>query len=469
MPAKAHRTTAGMTRTHSRTPSTGSSKANLGLQLTQKDPVPPRFPDSKKRNAHIHHEASSRNTSPFPRNNSTVRVQSKEQIQPPAIRRAPVAPANTGKATSSKHKVGFTISSPSEGDDDEWVSSESGAATPLHDTDSDRVTSPIEPNKSTIPRATSHINGFGIVHESATPRARTPPLPRVETIRPAEPPLVAEQHHHKLQVPSHSHVVDSNEHHGTPWGTQPQLPQSSTPVPKARSETHSPPRRSPDPTVKRQAMTRPPSTHSIASRSDSTGLRPHPLIRAQSYGQGQAALGPIKPAPLAPLTTVLDDAVPTQMTTSSSPTSLRAVSPVLSLKTPSASPVFSHASPTTSEAHRQLRRTSTSSSRSMAPAPVTSSASHQLNRSNHDRQRTISTSSTFAALSSLAMRSTPSPPRPQYQQFTVTFPPADKEGHLESAHPLLPPPYLATHLTMLEYRNPLAESYDRVIRAKQAL
>ncbi|TCD64877.1 hypothetical protein EIP91_003543 [Steccherinum ochraceum] len=467
MPAKAHRTASGMTRTHSRTSSNGSSKPNLGLQLTQKDPAPPRYADNKKRNAHIHHETGGRNTSPFPRNNSTVRVQSKEQLQPAVLRRVqPPAPANAPRASSSKHKVGFTISSPSEGDDDEWVSSESGAATPLHDTDSDRVISP-EPTKSPIPRATSHVNGFGagIGGELATPRARTPPLPRIETVRPTPENTLATSPSH-YQVSQKNEVLKEQGQPGTPWGNQPQLPQS-TAVPKARSETHSPPRRSPDHTMRRQAITRPPSTHSMASRSDGAGLRPHPLIRAQSYGQ--SAHAPIKPAPLAPLTTVLDDAVPTQMTTTSSPTSLRAVSPVLSLKTPSASPVFSHPSPITSEAHRQLRRTSTSSARSMGAQSVASSASQQLSRSNHDRQRTISTSSTFAALSSLAMRSTPSPPRTPVQQFTVTFPPADKEGHLESAHPLLPPPYLAAHLTMLEYRNPLAESYDRVIRAKQAL
>ena len=38
---------------------------------------------------------------------------------------------------------------------------------------------------------------------------------------------------------------------------------------------------------------------------------------------------------------------------------------------------------------------------------------------------------------------------------------------MEAIHPLLPPPYLSAHLTVLAYRNPIAESYDRVIRAKQ--
>ncbi|THH29935.1 hypothetical protein EUX98_g4249 [Antrodiella citrinella] len=362
MPAKAHRTASGLTRTHSRTSSTGSSKANLGLQLTQKDPVPPRFTDNKKRNAHVHHEAGGRNTSPFPRNNSTVRVQSKEQLQPAILRRAPTPQLTANKTGSSKQKVGFSISSPSEADDDEWVSSESGAATPLQDTDANHVMSPVEPHKPSTPRLTSHVNGFGVGVESSTPRARTPPLPRVETVRP-ETSLISSQqqqhHHYQSQAPLPQKITRMlDQEHGTPWGTQPQLPQQPTP----------------------------------SSPSGFTIVQPEN-------------------------------------------TSLTGLLPSLS---------DNIRSPQTIE-------------------------TQQLSRNNHDRQRTISTSSTFAALSSLAMRSTPSPPRTPLQQFTVTFPPADKEGHLEPPHPLLPPPYLASHLTILEYRNPLAESYDRVIRAKQAL
>lgn len=40
---------------------------------------------------------------------------------------------------------------------------------------------------------------------------------------------------------------------------------------------------------------------------------------------------------------------------------------------------------------------------------------------------------------------------------------------METMHPLLPPPYLSAHLTVLAWRNPLAESYERVVKAKQAL
>lgn len=218
-------------------------------------------------------------------------------------------------------------------------------------------------------------------------------------------------------------------------------------------------------------MTRPPSTHSVAS-SSAHPLRPHPLIRAHSAGYG-ALLGSAKPAPLAPLTS--SEQIPAQIP-ASSPTSFRAASPTFSMQPSVASPVLSQPSPTESEAHKQLRRTSVSSRSSGATVPAGAalhgSASHaQLGKaSSHDRQRTLSSSSTFAALSNLnlGMRATPSPPKTPAPHVTVRFPPAEQAAQLESIHPLLPPPYINAHLTMLAYRNPLAESYERVVRAKKA-
>lgn len=160
-----------------------------------------------------------------------------------------------------------------------------------------------------------------------------------------------------------------------------------------------------------------------------------------------------------------------------SPSSLRAPSPTLTTHTNHVSPVLSQPSPSDSEASRQLRRTSVSSRSSVATLPATLHASPtmvQLGRAaNHDRQRTLSTSSTFSgALSNLSnlnlqMRSTPSPPKTPVQHVTAFFPPNEQIVQSESVHALLPPPYLSAHLTMLTYRNPLAESYDRVLRAKE--
>lgn len=387
--------------------------------------------------------------------------------------------------------MGFTISSPSEGDDDEWVSSESGAATPSHDSDVEEVAAtPVDKRKPQLPLVPSQANGV-IRDEFSTPRAETPSLPRVETVRPNQGSLSGPLPPRDTMPPPPTQVIVT---HPTP---QPQPPRAAAPVQqqtqrilqeghptsqsppslpppaKARSETHSPPRRSPD-ALKRQSMTRPPSTNSITG-SSAHSLRPHPLIRAHSAGHG-ALLRPAKPAPLAPLTTVPTEPIPAQMSTSSaSPTSLRAASPTLSIQTNGVSPVISQPSPLGSEASKQLRRTSTSSRSSAAtlPAlPLQASATHgHIGRAtNHDRQRTLSTSSTFGAysnLSSLAMRPTPSPPKTPVPHVTVFFPPNEQTAQWESVHNLLPPPYLSAHLTMLAYRNPLAESYHRVMRAKQ--
>ena len=217
-------------------------------------------------------------------------------------------------------------------------------------------------------------------------------------------------------------------------------------------------------------MTRPPSTHSITT-SSSQHLRPHPLIRAHSAGYGALLSGPAKPAPLAPLTSS------EQIPATSSPTNYRAVSPTFSMQTNTASPVLSQPSPTDSEASRQLRRTSLSSRGSTATLPAgqplqgSASHSHIGRTASHDRQRTMSASSTFAALSNLnlGMRATPSPPKTPLQHLTVHFPPAEQHlAQVEHIHPLLPPPYNTAHMTLLAYRNPLAESYERVVRAKQA-
>ncbi|KAI0769681.1 hypothetical protein BD413DRAFT_613715 [Trametes elegans] len=451
----------------------GSSKLGLNLQFTQKDPAPQRVSDKGKKSAHFHHEPAARtSSSQFLRNNSGVRVHSRDNLQPAALRRAPT-PNGVTKQNGSKQKVDFSISSPDEDDDDEWVSSESGAATPADGSDPENT--PVEQPKVRPPNSHAHgqheetnsTSAHDAAHDVATPKAAPPPLPRVDTARGSQLSLPSTARDHCVQQPqpqehmASTHIRDDRRH------PEPdiQISAPTPPVSKARSETHSPPRRSPDIAPKRQSMTRPPSVHSINSKSDAPPLRPHPLIRGHSYGQGFAA----KPAPLAPLTTVLPDSASGQMSaTSTSPSSLRAGSPT-SIRTASGSPNLSSPS-TSSIAHRQLRRTSTSSTRSTATLPAQISASDKhSSRANHDRQRTLSTissSSSIAALANFALRSTPSPPRTPVQ-ITAHLPPPEQTAALESIHPLLPPPYLSAHLTVLAYRNPIAESYDRVIRAKQ--
>ncbi|KAH9920080.1 uncharacterized protein B0H18DRAFT_616960 [Fomitopsis serialis] len=461
-PNRGHRAQGGMTRTHSRTNSGGSSKLGLNLQLTQKDVLPPKLPDKSRKSAHFIHEPAAR-TGTISRTGSTTRLPSREQIAPAQLRRAPPPPLGAARTKDGKHRAGFTISSPSEGDDDEWVSSESGAATPnagQSDSEADDTTTPVEPARPHLPPSATQVNGFHR-EEVVTPKAEVPPLPRADPTK-TERPISPTPHDYISSQPIAQLSASQSQqlaHHDQLSHSPDSLP---PPITKARSETHSP-SRSTSPPPKRQSMTRPPSTHSVTSRTDGASLRPHPLIRGHSYGQGAPFAA--KPAPLAPLTMVSSDAAQAQMSSASSPSSLRAGSPT-SVRT--ASP--NRSSPTSSEAHRQLRRTSTSSARSTATMPTQSASQAQLSRSNHDRQRTLSTissSSSFAALSHLALRSTPSPPRESIR-FTSHLPPVDQLQSLEAVHPLLPPPYLNSHISILTYRNPVAESYDRITRAKQA-
>ncbi|KAI1796430.1 hypothetical protein LXA43DRAFT_987615 [Ganoderma leucocontextum] len=471
MPARAHRPS-GQVRSHSRSSSGGSSKIGANLQITQKDPPPARVSDKAKKSTHFHHEPAARAASAqFMRTNSGIRVHSRENLPTVAL---------PTKQNGLRQKADFSISSPDEGeDDDAWVSSESGAATP--DNESDAETTPIEqaskqrpPNQPAPVQQQAQVNAT-VGHDVATPKAPPPSLPRVDTVRPSQLPMAPIQRDFAPSQPQKKHTDSSSrlpQRHSQQQTLKDQLrPQldiqisSPSPTGKARSETHSPPRRSPDieTSHKRQSMTRPPSTHSITSAHP---LRPHPLIRGNSYGQGALAA---KPAPLAPLATVLPDAASGQMSTaSSSPTSLRAGSPT-SIRTTGPSPNVPSPS-SSSPAHKQLRRTSTSSVVSTATMPVQSSVTEKLSsRSNPGRQRTMSTmssSSSIAALTTFALRSTPSPPRTSIT-ITTHFPPQEQSAALETIHPLLPPPYLSAHLTVLAYRNPIAESYDRVIRAKQ--
>lgn len=150
--------------------------------------------------------------------------------------------------------------------------------------------------------------------------------------------------------------------------------------------------------------------------------------------------------------------------------------------------------PTTgdNDARQHLRRASISSARTSATLPPTpSSSSHrhsytpninskQSFATPQKRERTTSTfslsskpapyiptSSGFshhnasAALTSLSAipSSRPSTP-PLVSHFP---PPARQPAGVDSLHPLLPDPYLATHLTLTRFYGPLQESWERVV------
>jgi len=438
MPQKtAHRQASGGFTRHARTASGGSSKMNLNLHFTQKDAAPPKHQEKLKKNGHVH---DPRAAAPLQRVNSGIRAPPKEYMQQTASQKRPQV--SQKKHPVAKQKTCFTISSTGE-DEDEWVSSEagSGAATPDESSDDEgsreRSRTPVEVAKPTI-TTTDKDEAF----LPATPRAEFS-ISRVSTARPTAPPAAPperQEHPSTKCVPPNSSNLRS--------ATQPshQRHYTDPDVMNSRSETTSPTHHSHrHDGSKRNSFTRPPSMYSV--RSD-TPLRPHPLIRGNSYGQGVALGTNTKPAPLAPLT----------VTSSSSAAQISSSPPNMSTSPTSIQTAFGPQS-----SPNPNRRTSISSGRSVATLPVT-----PPNRPSQDRHRTISASSTasFAALTSLAHYPTAAsrPPTPQY---TAYFPPANTHGNLDAMHPLLPPPYLGTHLAVLTNRSPIKESFDRVVRAKQ--
>ncbi|KAG8214002.1 hypothetical protein J3R82DRAFT_10753 [Butyriboletus roseoflavus] len=434
MAPKAHRAGAtGLPRTHSRSSSTGSSKAALNLHLTQKDSPPPKQLE-KTRKAGYSHESHSRNTSPLPRVNSTARIASREHLQAHRY-----APPPTQRQQGGKTKAGFTLASPPVDDDDEWVSSESGVVTP-NGIGSESVHTPVDQRKfvSTGPSVDEFIP------RPDTPRAQPQSLSRVPTIRAPEAPA-------KISV-SAARGPQASQAAAAPPSTQTEsAPQFTEPrVMQTRSANTSPIHRTHHSSNKRLSMTRPPSMHSTTSRSEAP-LRPHPLIRGQSFGQG-VPMSP-KVVPLSPLT----------VTSEASPVSSPGRDQAEKLSTSPSSVK------TTCAQFSPNRRTSVSSVRSVATLPSQSQIqSHFFGRA-HDRHRTLSSissssSSSVQALSSLAYLPTTRPSTPQY---TAHFPPASISVGLEAVHPLLPPPYLSAHMSILMHRSPLKESYDRVIAARE--
>jgi len=421
---------------------------------------------------------------PFARNNSSQRVHSREQI---AKRLAPLHQHHQQQQPAPKavngNTKGFSITNASqedEDDEDEWVSSESGAATPNHKgSDSDTASEADVPNPALL-----NFNLNNLTRRAPSPPQELPrtdsTLPRVQTVRPSDfevmtrsernssrPVTPVKQqhiqqhldqnhyHHHQQQRLQHPDQQPRQASHPS-MPPQSQQPRDDGSERQEQSSESSQSRHSPRP----KHLSRPPSTHSNQSRAE---LRPHPLIRGQSYGAVP------KPVPLAPLTVVPTAALPQISTSPPSSThdggrNFLSSSPT-SLKTSSGSPASSH--------HSQLpfpsdRRSSFSSARSVNTIPVHSTIIRESPWT-HDRTRTFSTmsaSSSSAALSSLSH--IPNVTRPSSPQSIAFFPPINPHANPELVHPLLPTPYLQNHLTILSRRAPIKESFERVIRAKNA-
>ncbi|KAJ3493261.1 hypothetical protein NLJ89_g11060 [Agrocybe chaxingu] len=194
MPPKSSRvTSSGQLRPHSR--SSSATKLGANLQFTQKELQAAKHTDrSKKVYAHETHAHGGKAAPPFVRANSSQRVLSKEQLAPQTKRQQ--AYPNSKTNNNGKAKAGFTIATPSEdGDDDEgWVSTESGAATPNHqDSDSDSNTASeadapdprqqqTQPQQARAPQPLQQSQ-----QQPAHPSTRPEPtLARVDTARPAD-------------------------------------------------------------------------------------------------------------------------------------------------------------------------------------------------------------------------------------------------------------------------------------------
>ncbi|KAJ7124944.1 hypothetical protein C8R44DRAFT_734290 [Mycena epipterygia] len=361
-----------------------------------------------------------------------------------------------------KPRAGFHIASPGDEEEEEedWVSSESGAVTPnlQHNDNDDSDLDSGESNErqpaADLQRvATARLSDYYVAAPEVQPTKRTlervatataaprPPATTNDTVRPpatttdtARPPATTnnttrppptDSRGARLQMdtrpPAIGTVNDRTIH--DIWPDSPSTPLVET----------APPSQAPSPSRRRHS--RPMSTHSVAKSE----LRPHPLIRGQSFGQPNHAP---KPSPVLPVAVTRDTQVAGQLSTSPTPSSPTAPFPAA-----------------------LTRRTSVSSARSVAtvgtPHPPPRSVREVRNRT----FSTLSAASSSAALSSLTHLPTVS--RPPTPQMIAYFPPLNPHVHLDAIHPLLPPPYVHNHLTVLARRTPIREAFDRVVRARQ--
>jgi hypothetical protein len=424
------------------------------------------------------------------RTGSTVHVQAREQTTGPAPRRSThLQPPRGGRP-----KAGFTIAASTVGsdEDDEWVSSESGAATPMGDASGDEG-----PGKKT-PQEVSPTTPVDLVGQQV--KGQNPALvpgttPRAEATQPPQPRPRVQTNGFVPTRPTHTNapptrLSDLSEHPQYPqqeWDPYRQQSKSIHPqpdtalqaplLPKSRqppTSSHIPdqivcsklqvrtPETSPvvggartepaTPTSPRSdrystGRVRPPSTRSLIADH---GLRPHPLIRGQSFGHGH--LAPLKVSSDA-AQAQLSSSPPPGRSASTSPPSIRTTTPVQS-----ASPVRQFSSSI-------FRRPSTSSSHSAATLPVQP-------RTPVERKRTISTlsaTSSSAALSSLSLLPTRGAvATSQNTPLVVHFPPQSGHTHPETIHALLPPPYVTPHFTVLQWRSPICGSHERVARVRES-
>ncbi|KAF5326088.1 hypothetical protein D9611_000111 [Ephemerocybe angulata] len=428
--------------------SNSATKITSNLQFTQKDLAPSKHSDKQKKAV-----GHANDKTPLARVNSSNRLPSRDHLQP--LKRG----VSTQRVNNGKPRAGFTIASKDdEEDEDDWVSSESGAVTPNnHDSDSETASEA---------DATTHAH---YTPNQQFDNDKVVNLQRVETARPNEfaPSTLRDESHmqppaqavtpiltYQAPTPAVPQLSPAPEIHPTDVNQlQSQLRRMELDSTKeTRTDPPSFPQ-SPRPSShSTRRSSRPASTYSQSGKPEQ--LRPHPLIRGQSTGHVNIG----RQGSLTPLTAVTGGAAPPQLSTSpaSSVHEYLTASPTSTATAPSFvdDPV----------GFRQDRRSSVSSARSIATLP---GQVFPTGNAAFDRARATSllpSSGSSAALS--ALTHLPAATRPPSPQAVVFFPPVNPHANIDAIHPLLPGPYLANHLTVLARRNPLRESYDRVVRAK---
>lgn len=421
-------------------------------------------------------------------------MQPREQVTGAQPRRATNPPPVRG----GRPKAGFTIATSTVGsdDEDEWVSSESGAATPLDDASGDEGSGKKTPQEVSPATPVDHVGqrakGQNPAHApGTTPRVEAaPPRPRVQTngFAPTRP-----THGAAAQAARISSSPEPSQYPQQGWDPyrqqQPKKPRpqpaDTTQVAPQQSLPHlsrQPPTPShiPDQTLPLKApctpdavpvvsgvRTEPPTptsprsdhynTHRIRPSSTRSfigdhALRPHPLIRGQSFGHGH--LAPLK---------VSSDAAQAEL--SSSPPSRAVSTSPSSIRTVHTPPQAGSPGKHFSNAIFRRPSTSSASAHSVATLPVTPHTPVERMRT----MSTLSTASSSAAFSSLAHLPTrASLAASQNAPLVVHFPPQDPHPHPETAHALLPPPYVTPHFTLLQWRSPICESHDKVAHARES-
>ncbi|KAF7362080.1 hypothetical protein MVEN_00553600 [Mycena venus] len=326
-----------------------------------------------------------------------------------------------------KQRPGFHIASPGDEEEEEdWVSSESGAVTPNpnDDEDSDLGSSESNDNRPAARRTPEAVQRPGDLPRVATARPSDYRKSEVEALRTQPEPR-------RTITPARAATADTPRiDTSTAFGNGARTAYRESPTPM--TPTTAPVSEAPSPSRRRHS--RPMSSHSM----NKPELRPHPLIRGQSFGQPN--LAPAKPSPLLPVAVTADVA---QL------------------------PVSPSTSPTSPLPSSLARRTSISSARSVATIATTHPAPARSVRgeARHRTFSTLSAASSSAALSSLTHL--PAVSRPPTPQMIAFFPPANPHARVDDIHPLLPPPYVSNHLTVLARRTPIREAFDRVVRARQ--